>query len=1523
MADLFGGVIAVPEPTISGVFLFTPDFVISRTPAFDYIVNKISDKKEQRILTRAGCHRWEIHSILTEPDPSTLYTFYDAHRSPMQCFYFYDPYECGGPPDPTGEKTTGRYIARFAEANLSLQAVLDRVVDGTLEIVEVNTSTYEPYISMFLPLVNDPRRVEAQSQAALNLAVQYDEQHAVHMVVISHPLAPEPIRVADRRCYGAQTFGENPTDLQGTYLPRLLGWDISQDIGASDQASFLFDDADGVWFEYLKQYTLDQATVKFIVNVHYGVQWPIYLWAGFATDWERDQIAGTFRLICSGGISQLQQQFPPRIISTVCPVEFNVAPFCPYTVYGSGGDPATCDKSLDGTKGCVSHGMREYFQGVVIKPQEAHGQLPGRIFRKTYTAVSTPIKTVYGQVIPVVYGIGRQIVEGLIFECRDESEFLAASAFLSEGLIQEIGQILLDGMTQHYGYSPVAMNGGIGPANIDMNNPSGPRGTQIDPDFRCSRASWVCVRRTDQVGFDNPNTPHDIKIEVLKGAPCTSVWRWTGPFLNSGLFPTSNPIAIALDVLLRTINYTYEFEQYIPNYSNSLGIFVSIDAYYDAAAFCNDIVNTMVGEGTETRFEFRGVIREQKPAIDHIREILQNVPVDLVFTFAALKFKVRRNDIANPPDWTVIFAKDENIIDGSFQSSRYKPAFNKLSILFSDPDYDFAQNEVAVYDEAYQKRIGFYSPYYPDTRMPLVLTKQLTLNGVFTRSQVERLGVQLLREELGGSTPTEQTQARMVTMSAPLIGLTVEVGDVSKVIHEDLPGGEAWVRWHHWRYSNQMTVEFSGKTITESMYGGPAIQQSSPMEGEPVKGIPGGSQGSDGSENELEALEPPVISLDSVNYATATVGVSVPPPMVNYLVFEEGTDEGFTSPIDRILPPTMRQVTVMGAVDSPRWVRAKWRRSTDPLEESAWSNVLAIEFPQVPTGSIEGAPLPAGLEAPPVPIVRAVWGWDDCIELDILQVLDIDGQIDIDVGYADPFQTGSGAYGVSGLKIINRSSWNVSVVEAGLTMLPQSGRTYRGYPTLPAGFTENDPLANPDFVHSNIPDYVEPTVEWNYRTGGNLVYNSTLDASLCPPGITPTDPHYYDYISRAPTVGENGYPNYGWFPVKGGSIRVTNWDVKAPPSGQTYYATVSLGGVRTIGIFVEALGRTVEPPFLPAIISPGYFDNFVAEKGYVWAKLSNGMVFAGQAQNLDPIAMAGIHVEVDYTENKLLPTDDFILFVCDDTTSIWPDLNSPDGKWWTIFESAELPEGVECQQIARGSNLFATTYKGLPLDPSKTYRLRVGARRPISVTQKTFLYSATLSDLWFGQLGTAENLMRAMGIDPIEATGGVTNWEPPVVTEDDLPVNPNPGTAVIVIGETGVPTIWVWAGGMWRQPQIPDRYYRGGMLFAKATLTVEEDTSVTIVVPMDMTLTGWHATLKTPGTSTTEVDIKRGNVSLWATTPANRPKLTSGQTSNSGTTFDTVDLLAGDVLKMGMVSVGTNGQILSFQLEYKTKVKEN
>lgn len=79
-----------------------------------------------------------------------------------------------------------------------------------------------------------------------------------------------------------------------------------------------------------------------------------------------------------------------------------------------------------------------------------------------------------------------------------------------------------------------------------------------------------------------------------------------------------------------------------------------------------------------------------------------------------------------------------------------------------------------------------------------------------------------------------------------------------------------------------------------------------------------------------------------------------------------------------------------------------------------------------------------------------------------------------------------------------------------------------------------------------------------------------------------------------------------------------------------------------------------------------------------------------------------------------------------------------------------------------------------------------------------------------------------------------------------------------------------------------------------------------LVATQSLTISKWYLNVKTaPTDADLIIDINKNGTSIWNTTQANRAKITAGNTSGSGTSFDTTSLVEGDVLTIDIDQVGS------------------
>src|ERR1019366_1439002 len=129
---------------------------------------------------------------------------------------------------------------------------------------------------------------------------------------------------------------------------------------------------------------------------------------------------------------------------------FNVAPACPYTAHGSGGDPTSCDYFFDSANGCHAHNMDAYFggqppfpQNVVIKDNGTG--IIGGFLRNTVTSTSIISDSIWGSPLPEIWanddGDPQKAfwAQAIIASTRDESTYQDILGILSSGPISYEG----------------------------------------------------------------------------------------------------------------------------------------------------------------------------------------------------------------------------------------------------------------------------------------------------------------------------------------------------------------------------------------------------------------------------------------------------------------------------------------------------------------------------------------------------------------------------------------------------------------------------------------------------------------------------------------------------------------------------------------------------------------------------------------------------------------------------------------------------------------------------------------------------------------------------------------------------------------------------------------------------------------------------------------------------------------------------------------------------------------------------
>ncbi len=782
------GRITVPEIVPSGVFPITPDYPYGLSNGPQVVEHQFGSgnaKITQRFLLGTGSRRFTIRKQwLRDAERIALRNFWESKYGPYGAFTYNAPNDAGIGTTPA--------TCRFANEPLSWEMVADWACSLGVTLIEI------PQTSPSYPLNQTVNRFPP---AALQTALLSQVQEIIPLVRIQ-PLQPgyPAIHLSDRRC---------TIDVQ-LYQARLVEFDgISQSMGnESDEAQFTFGNADRVMRDLANDVDLFRAEIAFSL-FHVGTSIKLDLWKGNIVDWSCD--AGPeFRVTAADGLYELNLPYPTRKISRTCWKRFNDGQTCPFASQGTldlvnfpEADPTRCDKGFDTPNGCRAHGMNDYYGGILAKPQgvriKDNSTGVWGFGRSTLTSVSLVADSIYDQVLPEIYTDSLMPVNAKIASGRDESDFYAAVGIVGEGPLGAYGSgHKLDGQ-YHHGYpGPLGLMESLGP---DPNPTTFGFDTDAGPE-RAAGTAFLMIRRSDAKGLQLSRlSEHAMEAVIAQGL---SGWVWTSPGVRVFGPPLTNPIWIAVNMLLRARGLRLGAGATAQQLDFAETLF-DVEAAVAAAEICNEQVTKLVGSGTETQFKFRGVLQEEKPLRDWLQEVLMNCLGFYTFANGKLKLGVRVNSSA------VEAFTEGNILFRSLQLAPLKPAFNHLTANFADEDFEFVANSISLYDIDHATLLGGGAG-------PLFLKSTVNLSGTASKSQAARIITVRLREELGGITPEEWKRARQIAFKTTVLALNTEPGMVCSMTHPDMPGGTGEFRVTGWRLNRDYSIDIQGRTTTDSMY---------------------------------------------------------------------------------------------------------------------------------------------------------------------------------------------------------------------------------------------------------------------------------------------------------------------------------------------------------------------------------------------------------------------------------------------------------------------------------------------------------------------------------------------------------------------------------------------------------------------------------------------------------------------------------------------------------------------------------
>ena len=248
--------------------------------------------------------------------------------------------------------------------------------------------------------------------------------------------------------------------------------------------------------------------------------------------------------------------------------------------------PTKCDKGYDTPNGCLAHGMKRYYGGIIAEPQgvriKDNSTGVWGFGRSTLTSVSLVADSIYDQVLPEVYTDTDMPVNCKVAAGRDESDFYEALGIVGEGPLVAYTPTALRGQGRRRQRGDVrgpharrpgaprlparttSASGwclGTDPAGATDFFSLDQSGNQTGGDFRkvysgnstykdnfAAGTAFIVIRRSDAKGLQlSKPGDHAMIATVAQGM---SGWVWTSPGVRVYGPALTNPVWIAVNMLL-------------------------------------------------------------------------------------------------------------------------------------------------------------------------------------------------------------------------------------------------------------------------------------------------------------------------------------------------------------------------------------------------------------------------------------------------------------------------------------------------------------------------------------------------------------------------------------------------------------------------------------------------------------------------------------------------------------------------------------------------------------------------------------------------------------------------------------------------------------------------------------------------------------------------------------------------------------------------------------------------------------
>ena len=694
------------------------------------------------------------------------------------------------------------YTCRYENPMLSFSQMMGMLM-GTpgITLLEIPAPP-DPYVSM--------KRVTITTlDATIQAALQADVQRVVPLIAIQDRAgATTPLYISNQRI--------NIDTKQ--FLPRLVSWQgIQQSIGeASDAAKFSFGNADGVFTLLANQINLNRAQVQFSL-FHVDSGYIIDVWAGYALPYAINP-DGTFDLGATDGTFQMGLGYPTRYVTRTCWKVYK-GRFCPST-----SSFPTCPKDQ---ASCVARGVPLSFGGMMVPALAVNVKDNSTgVFgfgRSTLTSVTVTDDTVYQRSVPEVWTDEAMPINCDVIAGRDEDTFFAALGLVSDGPIGAYSTNLylqtLDGQPPE---DPIRGGGWRGMLGNDPAFPNdffsltqAPWNTIPPGSTYAAGLAFAEIRRTDAAGLQlAPLTDRKMQVTVSQGV---GGWTWTAPGARHWTPGLTNAVWVAVNVFLRGMGLRLDQAREDVMPASVMEQFFDVGAAIEAAFWCDDMVDKLVGTGQEKQFPFRGILKERKPLKNWLTEILNCCLGYYTFVNGKLWIGLRNNSSVLAGN---AFAR-ETILHKTLQTPPIQPSFNWLNIQFGDEEFLFALNNVTIYDLDHAAFTGTpESPNYMQATMSLV--------GCSNKSQASRIAITRLREELGGIKVVDpdsgavlddqQLRARGLNFKTTILALGTKIGDIISMTDPSLAGGYAEGRVTQWTLNPDLSISIQASPTTDHMY---------------------------------------------------------------------------------------------------------------------------------------------------------------------------------------------------------------------------------------------------------------------------------------------------------------------------------------------------------------------------------------------------------------------------------------------------------------------------------------------------------------------------------------------------------------------------------------------------------------------------------------------------------------------------------------------------------------------------------